>query len=300
MSLTQFGLTSMRGCWNSSFPLAAILVLTAIGETARSQEVIIDGEGFESPSYSTTFDGDGKLEGQEAQLPNNPPFPGFEEWRSSSGTSSTASVQGDVVLSGNQAVQVDRSPNDLPGGGRWAVPVEDWPTLDFVNIEWDMRVEDAAGPSGSFGPFFGIEAYDAEEEGDAETGRLGLFGVDANTGEILYSQAGTGFLQAPGEVVNFGEWYNYRMKLDYQAKEYTIFLNGSPLWTEPFEGGTSLSDFTDADITAIAASADPVSQGLSGTAYFDNYLVYQIPEPSTALLLALAMLGVSWNQRRSG
>ncbi|MEO0530431.1 MAG: hypothetical protein AAF266_07600 [Planctomycetota bacterium] len=259
-----------------------------------SSFTLIDGEGFESPDYSL-----GILEGQFAST-----FEGFGSaaWvQSPLGGTSTAVVQDSVVASGSQAVQVDRAASS---DDRWAVPITGAPAERFVCIDWDMYVEQST--TTGFGPFFGIEAYDD----DATTIlRVGSLGVDAATGEILYTLRDDGVLPGflvptpGGETVNFNEWNSFRMVLDYATDEAYMFLNNDLLLTTPFEQDGS-DQFTDADIAAIAASFDPASVSATGTAYFDNYFVFEtndinkIPEPATVAFLAVALAAASTQRRR--
>lgn len=283
------------------FALSLFLITSSL-----NAQVIIDGLGFEpgSPAYNL-----GNLEGQAATLPNDPPFPGFQSWLASMGTTSTAVVQSTVVNSGSQAVQLTRAANEAPGGGRFGVPVVGWPdNARHVCIEWNMLVEDAMGPAGSFGPFFGVESFDDAGVGSTK-GRLGTLGVDATTGDVLYLEAGGGFAETTA-TVNFGVWNNFRIDLDFQLHEYTTFLNGVPLqmgapgdFSEPFDEGSFLNDFSDAPLSALAAGGDSVSQGLTGVAYFDDYIVYQvdvkIPEPGTLMLVVASLAALPWTSRRS-
>lgn len=263
---------------------------------------IIDGEGFEAgaanpPSYSTTFLGTGQLEGQFAST--NEGF-GSEQWvRSPVGGTSSAVVQDSVAASGSQAVRVDRAANS---DDRWAVEVSGFPSTDnpLVCIEWDMLVEEATStPNGSFGPFFGVESYDNE----VSLLRLGTLGVDAATGDVLGINRASGFFET-GVTVNFGEWNSFRIVLDFRTDTYYGFLNNVRLFDTDFEfiGG---EQFSEADIAAIAAGGDPDSQAATGTAYFDNYLVFEtddfskIPEPAALLLISLAC-GMGLARRNRG
>ena len=274
--------------------LAAMLLFAAIANATPFN--LIDGEGFEAPAYDTAFLGSGQLEGQFASTLNG--F-GSTQWvQSPIGGSSTAFVQSSVVASGSQAVEVNRAAGS---DDRWAVPVTGAPAEPLVCIEWDMLVEQSS--TTGFGPFFGIEAYDDDA---TSLLRLGSLGVDAATGEVLYTQRDDGTLPGfliptpGGETVDFGVWNSFRMVLDYTTDTAFLFLNDVLLLDTPFEqdGG---DQFTDADIAAIAASFDTESVNATGTAYFDNYLVFEtddfskIPEPSTAVLglLALVSLGTA-------
>ncbi|MEM0897533.1 MAG: hypothetical protein AAGJ79_11690 [Verrucomicrobiota bacterium] len=276
----------------SLFALTALLLSPSAYATTL---ILVDGEGFESPSYSSAFSGTGQLEGQFAST-----FGGLGStaW-ARVGTGGTANVQSSVVFSGSQALEVNRDAN---ADERWAVPLAGVPTLPFVVIDWAMRVESSSLSGGSgFGPFFGIEAY-------GNTGgiiRHGSLGVDANTQELLFTNAAFGLVPtAGGETVNFGEWNNFRLVFDFPNNEYRGFLNGSLLFVTAFEFGPS-SSFIDADIAAIGASGDANSQAATGTAYFDNYSVFEtddasvlIPEPTAALTLLVGAVTLAMGRRR--
>jgi hypothetical protein len=141
---------------------------------------------------------------------------------------------------------------------------------DFISIAWEMRVSEASGPSDTFGPYFGVEAYDDS----VAIKLLGSLGVDASTGDVLFQAAGSGFLTETGHVVDFGAWHSYELRLDYGADTYSYFFDGVQIGTEAFVDGPS-SAFTDADIATFAAAGDPASLALTGTAHFDNFLVVE-------------------------
>ena len=243
--------------------------------------MIVDAEGFESPTYDTAFPVTpvGSLEGQGG-------------WLATIGTTSTAIVQTTTVYTGSQAVRVDRASNT---NDRWAVPVSGWPSERFVKIQWDMRVEGPAGDvnSGEYGPYFAVEAYDDDGFQAGSFGLMGSLGVDASTAEVLYQAAGTGYLTPTGSLVNFGEWNHFLINLDFVDHQYTVALNGNMLVTEDFVDGAGLNQFTDADIAALQAAGDAGSNALTGTAFYDNFTVCQVPEPGSALLAMLAVSGLS-------
>lgn len=152
---------------------------------------------------------------------------------------------------------------------RWAVPQSGFPSQRFVIVDWDMRVAQASVLTG-FGPFFGVDTYDA----DVAPYVLGSLGVDATTGDVLYQFQGNGVLTETGTVVNFNQWYHYRLVLDFADDLYRGYLNNALVATTGFvDGGFGLNNFTDADIAVFAAAEDPVSQSVSATAVFDNFVV---------------------------
>jgi hypothetical protein len=286
---------------------AAVVVVTCTAaSTARADDDdLVNAAGFEVP-FSTTFGGAGQLEGQvnpagEGQVV----APG--QWQRTPGGTSTAVVQSAVFApgGGTQAVRLDRAANN---DVRWAVPVDhlgypDFPTpfppepaQPIISIAWDIRVQQTTGAAGTFGPFFGVEAYD----NSGVIGLLGSLGVDATTGDVLYQAAGTGVLTETGSDVTFGAWNNFRIQLDYSANQYTVFLNSAPLATVGFVDGAALDQFSDADLSALAAAGDAGSLALTGTAYYDNFLVREgaIPEPATSSLLLLLLLPLCAAGRR--
>ena len=131
---------------------------------------------------------------------------------------------------------------------------------------------------------------------------LGSMGVDATTGDVLYQATGTGVLTETGEVVAFDTWNHFHIDLDFELNQYTVILNGTALATDTFVDGASLQDFSDAPISSFAAAGDAASQDLMGTAFIDNYEVYQlttkIPEPTTMVLGLFALVSVSGVTRR--
>lgn len=205
-------------------------------------------------------------------------------------------MQSSIIASGSQAVEVTRASGS---DDRWAVPITGAPAQPLVCIEWDMRVEASTStPGGSFGPLFGIEAYDDDA---TSLLRIGTLGVDAATGDVLYTSMAAGLVET-GTVVSFGEWNSYRMVLDFSSDTYYGFLNDDLLFSTDFES-LGIDQFTDADIAAIAAGGDPGSQMAVGTAYFDNYLVFEtddfskIPEPSTLVLAGLGVAALAYRRR---
>jgi hypothetical protein len=289
--------------------LALVAVLSSVAGTAiADDDDIVNAGGFELP-FTTVFGGTGQLEGQVNPAGEGQVIPPGQ-WQRTPGGTSTAVVQSAVFASGGgtQAVRVDRAANN---DVRWAVQVDHLGYPDYPNpfppepaqpclcINWDMRVEQTQGAAGTFGPFFGVEAYDDASGIDV----LGSLGVDATTGDVLYQASGTGFLTETGSVVNFGQWNRFQIKLDYSTDQYTIYRNFASLGTFGFVDGAGLDQFSDADISAIGAAGDPGSQALTGTAYFDNFLVREgmcpIPEPATLALVGLGLAGASLVARRS-
>lgn len=302
MNASQF---VVRAAARATQCVVAAALVVAVAPLTNAASLIVDSHGFESPFFDTTFGsggpgtGTGQLEGQTPATFNG-------TWLRTKGVGlSTADVQTTVVDAGAQAVKVTRVANS---DDRWAVPVDGYPSIGqrYVCIEWSMRVEQTSGAPNTFGPFFGVEAYDDDA---ATIGLLGSLGVDASNGEVLYQAETTGFLTAAGPTVTYGAWNDYQIELDFTLKQYRFFLNGGLLGSTGFVdednilGG--LNEFTDADIAAIAAAGDAASKALGGTAYFDNFTVSEsdvpcdIPEPASVAMAMLAVVGACSLRRGS-
>jgi hypothetical protein len=145
-----------------------------------------------------------------------------------------------------------------------------------------MRGPQAVGPQ-TFGPFIGVEAYDAFDNVPPTIRRAGAAGIDALTGEILYLDRDDG-LQPVGTVA-FDVWHHFQIHLDYDTDTYDVTVNNVEVVSnEPFEDD-GIDDFTDAPLAALAAFGDAASLAASGTGYFDNYLIQIVPEPGSLTVL---------------
>jgi hypothetical protein len=245
---------------NARATVAAILI--GLPSLAAGAGPIVDSAGFEAFTLSNLASQNGWLE--------TPGVPG------------TAMVQSAVVQSGAKSVQVDRAAH---ADKRWADPVAGFPAGRFVLIDWDMRVTGTGAETGALGPYFGVEAYDDLNNfapGDPVTpviGVLGSLGVDATTGEVLYQAQNTGVLTVSTKEVVFGQWHRFRMLLDFTLHQYTTFFDSQKVATIGFVDHNNvvngLSDFTDADIAALAAASDGLSSAMTGTAYVDNFRVWK-------------------------
>jgi hypothetical protein len=256
---------------------SVIAVLLSGGGIAHA--AIYDSGGFEG------FTNNQDLTGQD---PVNGP------WVKSGTNTSTATVQSAVTASGTRAVQMVREAA-LNGDARWAVLKPSANVATPIAIDWDMNVTQSSVPAGSFGPFFGAEGYDSLDNGGGGPLLAGSFGVDSKTGELLYQQSGTGFLVAvPNVTVPFGQWNHFRLLLDYSNATYSIYYNGALEATEPFVD-PNIGDFTDAPISTFAAGGDAASLAAGGTAYFDNYTINQVPEPT---LVGVGMVSLVFFGRR--
>lgn len=241
----------------------AVAVLCCVPPSTHAA-VVYDSQGFEAPSYTQT-----DLAGQ--------PGGAGEPWQHlffPGGGASTAVVQADVVKSGSHAVQVDKAAGD---DSRWAVNLtgDQIPSASdrLVVVQWDMRIKDVA-PTAGLGPFLGVEVYDGA--GAQGIGLAGSVGIDSQTLEVLYQRAGTGYFHPSGAEAAFGAWHSFKLVMDYTRKVYQAFFDGQEIVQEGFVDNW-VDEFTDADLSALAAGGDLGSMNALGTAYYDNFLIQEFP-----------------------
>ncbi len=190
-------------------------------------------------------------------------------------------IQSPIVLYGQKAVRVERGAS---ADNRWAIPLGGTlPTGNAIQVSWDMRVTATGVQTGAIGPFFGVESYDD----DGIFGLLGSFGVDATTLDVVYQQEDTGVFTETGRTVTSDVWYHFVLEFDFTNNEYSGYFEGERLFTVGFvdRGVThdNLDQFTDADISALAINSGGLSANMTGTAYFDNFRVFDgIPRTDSA------------------
>jgi hypothetical protein len=218
-----------------------------------------DSNGFEAPRFN------------QANLQGNDMTQGPWLYQGAAGSAVVTSAKGS---NSQQSVAVARGRADERWGIRKVIANPTKP----VSIKWDQWVTQTTLPSGSFGPYFAVEAYD--ELGNVP--RLaGSAGVDAATGEVLYQAGGTGFITSTGKALTFDGWHHFEMLLDYQTDTYDVFVDNVQLAADIGFVDAGVNDFTDASIAALAAGADPASQNASGLAFFDNYRIELSTPPVT-------------------
>ncbi|HZL34542.1 MAG TPA: dockerin type I domain-containing protein [Tepidisphaeraceae bacterium] len=240
---------------------------------ASSATVVYDSHGFEAPTFAP-----GNLVGQDSAR---------GPWLQS-GATGTAVVETSVAL-GAQAVEVTRQGGDV----RFAVVKPFQSVSGTMEVDWAMNVPAATGAQ-SFGPFFGIEAYNDTGAGVPQL--IGSAGMDAKTGEVLFQDAGTGFIDSTGTTIAFGQFHAFRMLLNFDMQQYQVYVDGSLMQTQGFVDGTvqhPITSFTDADLSALGAAGDATSQAAVANAYFDDYVV-SLP---TAPQLVSTVIGDGTTQR---
>jgi PEP-CTERM motif len=282
--------------------LLSVAAFGALGSSlAHSAMTLYDSGGFEPTRFSTSFVNPldptvtGNLRGQDAVN---------DVWRESTTDPAASNPGGDGAATGTAVVETPTAPTGGSGlqdvkvtrtsfDDRWA-PILTYTqnaTNPVVNIDWSENVSETATLSSpNFGPYFGIEAYDTSAM------RIGGLGVDATTGELLYEANGQFNTTPLDNKVTFGQYNNFEMSLDFTSHTYSISLNGTPLVTGINFLTAGVTGLTDADISAL--QADQVAFNPSGTAFFDNYVVTAVPEPTTAALLGIAIAALAGRRRR--
>jgi hypothetical protein len=253
-------------------------VAVALAGGAARAAVVFDSGGYEGPRYVA-----GEHAGQDTLGP----------WLKDAGTA-TAVVQGTVTNGGTQAIQYTR-PASAAGDTRYGVlrPLTPTAPLQLLRVNWSMNVQQTQAPNVDFGPFFGVEGYEAFGDSIKLVGSLG---VDASTGDVLIQETGSGAFIETGLVLPFNQWNNFTLEMNYVTHTYQAFVNGAPVGdAEPFVD-PGIVAFSDAPISTLAASG---GAGLSapGTAYFDNYSIEIVPEPATAAIIGVASLALLRRRR---
>jgi len=267
--------------------LVAAAVAMAVGAPVASAALVYDSGGFEAPKFTAGSN----LAGQDVL--GGP-------WLKDPGTS-TATISTVNAFTGTQDVQVTRVAG-VTGDTRWSVTKPQAPSTGFnvFDVDADVRVEQASFsglPPGNtdFGPAFGLEAYDASTT-PLTPKLIGSLTIDATTGDVLYQAAGTGALTETGTVVSRGAYHHLKLRVDFNTGKYQAYVDSTLLRTEPFVD-LGIVAFTDAPISTFAASATSLNTG-TGTAYFDNYSINVVPEPTGIALIGLALAGLSGRRRR--
>jgi hypothetical protein len=323
--------------------LASAAVLGGVATNSSAQVTFFDAGGFEAGGvtpYTWPY-----APGGLSRHTNGNPNLGSNtdgQWLAQYQTPTTALfdnetdgsgfIQGSVVNSGAQALQVTRN-NPSTGAQRYFYGQD---TLDVtgvsltrVTLAFTMRVDQPTS-TGTDGPFFGVEAK-GFITGDINAGtpyRLGALGVNAGTRELIVFGR-DGFQQGnpsafepkqfaiddPAQsgiqplLVNYGQWYSFELIVDYSDQSLDVRFGpvGGPLadlssinkdirWAEAF-GISNVTRFGDADIIGSGLETAGVPEASGGTAYFDDFSVTAVPEPTVMALLAGAT-GLLLRRRR--
>ena len=272
------GIYSIEVLMGGKKMLLRVLGLVAISSVAQvsSGAALYDSGGFDN---TTRFATNAPLQGQDAAV--NKWLASFSPTTPGATATVIASADPTMVKSAGQAIKVQRT----NGNAYWFPSINVTPTTpnNVVSVSWSMNVIKNT-TAGQFGPFFGIEVYDASGSILADGG------VDASTYDVQYYDASAQNFGLSNTTVTSG-YHNYQMLLDYTSKTYSVLVDGSAAVSNT-AFGVSSTTFGDADITALTNDAVP---NQTGVAYFDNYSIASVPEPTlgvaTVGFLSLGLLG---------
>jgi hypothetical protein len=111
--------------------------------------------------------------------------------------------------------------------------------------------------------------------------------------EVLFSSNEKVYVARPGQQYLFetpftlGGYHTLEARMDFTNRVTTFLVNGSVIGSLGFGSTTTSPVFSRMDVAAFAY-LPPIVDSSRYTAYFDNYSVQAVPEPS---VLALACLG---------
>jgi hypothetical protein len=277
------------------FSIAVLFGAGAVGLLAsslRADVSLYDSGGFDLDTrFSPTFvngaepNVEGNLRGQDG---------GAWFYRGTNTSTSTVAFAQVITtaegpnLSPQQSVQVTRTSGD----GEWAPILNYNATGMTVKVTWAMDLAAFSTPSTNFGPFFGIDSY------TGPLTRLGGAGIDATTGEFLFEDptVNGGFnINGPDTVVGLG-WHNWEIDYNFATQTYSASVDGTTEVSSVAFLTPSATVFNDADIATLQAVS--VDANNAGTAYFDNYAVSAVPEPTSFGVALLGGLGCLLRRRK--
>lgn len=264
---------------------AAIAVATLVASQAFALP-IYDSNGFSSPRFTSNA----SLEGQD--------LPGGGPWMITANSNpAAATVRPTVGVGGGQGVEVTTAPGKTDTEWYVSKPILPVSPLDTVQVGWSESYVPTTTAGLTYGPFFGVEFFDASL---GTPKQIGGFGVDSTTGDLLVLiNDSNGVNYAPLMTPNIiaGNSFNdYGVSIDYTNKTYSVSLNGTVLETDPFVDPTATA-FTDAPIATRFVSYANEQTLNGGTAYFDNYSISVVPEPTMISAIAVFSLGLARRRR---
>lgn len=211
------------------------------------------------------------------------------------GWSSVATIDSPAVIApggnGGQGVELTRGANiGAAADANYLINLSTETFTDFVAVDWDMKVMSTGQTPKPFGPFFGMDNFAT----DNTTRRVGFVGMDATTGEVLYSQPGNGALLVDNNTVPLGAWHRWSMVMDFNSKTFDVTVNTITVLNDiGFADATvDIDDFVASAMTTFAASLDPQSIHAGGTAFFDNYAIRSGNPPITGDLDLDGFVGI--------
>jgi hypothetical protein len=209
------------------------LALTAVLVQPATAQLSI---GFESPPYVT-----GTLQGQEGWA-GGVNFPRVQTASEIASELTAAGLNaGTTVHGGSQALLVTSNPAET-SGGLIGKPVAGLASEPHVVMDWWARPLTSGLPETTIGTEQGNTFVGIRDAAGNRAAAL-RFGVvrDANnaiTGTTIdfgSASAGSAVWVPSGLTWAADEWFNFRFELDYGAKRYDLFVNGTKANNSPIE-----------------------------------------------------------------
>jgi hypothetical protein len=249
-------------------------IVALLGWLHPTQASIIYGTGFENPPFAAGS----QLVGQDGWV-----VPDFL-------SPNAAIITNAVARSGSQSVQIRgadlvSAPQVMPdydavGSYRRPVNYDASSGTPIVLVQADVRLDGATLGSGD-----SFTATIAARSGNGGVGELGIssdgfiYGYNGNFGSpLLFSTA-----------ASLGDWYTLGILLDFAADTFTFLVNGVSFGTFSFEPGFTSDVLLRGSMVVYARPDTSVYQRQNYVAYYDNFSIRVVPEPSA---FALTMIGV--------
>ena len=271
--------------------LCLLLAAAALaGGAPRLRADTVFSTGFERPTYVA----DQPLVGQDGwavQVFNGIPL-----------GESAAVISTSNPASGDQAVRVNIGDLTPTGAGDYNVgSYRQFVNYDvaaagfpIVRIEADVRLD---GP--------GTAQTADRVTGDFVSVNLGPVAGDGYLGELSISSDGHLYGYSAndsylfGVAITLGQYHHLALDLDFVGRTTTYLLDGQVLGTAAFDPSGTSNLLNRGSMVAYSLNPDPLNRDPSAyTAYFDNFSISTVPEPSGLLLAVLGASGLGAGRRR--
>jgi hypothetical protein len=141
--------------------------------------------------------------------------------------------------------------------------------------------------------------------GDFFSANLKAFSSDGSLGEFSLSSDGHVYVYTNDDSYLFGatsalgQYHHLAIDLNFSNKTTTFSIDGTTLGSVPFTAGFGSNILSHGTLLAYGLAPDPLGRDVSAyTAYYDNFSITAVPEPSAVILSGLGGAGVFAMRRR--